>query len=283
VHQVVDGAARRLGDPSNQDLLLELEERLGWGGLLSADHLPVRAFANRSIVHPDLVRPDSLATPAQAERLEAAIAAGQRVVIERFSSAAHHGDSPSGEQQVWPVQLLFHTIGWYLAYEEDAIGRSEGLIRTERLDRLALRRVETGFSRTFEPRSRAVQRLQGLQGLMELCGGISSSERIWPGIWPSPAVIPRRSPGSSKPCASAAPPGCSGSCARVCSASRCATPASRGPFPRIPGDRRGKHHAGSSRCPAAATPIRWRSICPPRPWQPTSTSAAGSSGSGTGS
>lgn len=175
VHQVVDGAARRLGDPSNQDLLLELEERLGRGGLLSADHLPVRAFANRSIVHPDLVRPDSLANPAQAERLEAAIAAGQRVVIERFSNAAHHGDSPGGEQQVWPLQLLFHTIGWYLAYEEDAIGRREGLIRTERLDRLALRRVEAGFCRPLEPRRRAVERLQRL---MHHGGGIFLGEDL---------------------------------------------------------------------------------------------------------
>jgi hypothetical protein len=175
VHAVVDEEVRRLGDPSNQDLLIELEERLRRGGILSADHLPVRAFANRSIVHPDLVRADSLANPAQAERLEAAIAAGQRVVIERFSPAAHHGHSPGGEQQVWPLQLLFHTIGWYLAYEEDAIGRREGLIRTERLDRLALRRVETGFSRTIGTRRRSLERLQRL---MELCGGIFLGEDL---------------------------------------------------------------------------------------------------------
>jgi predicted kinase len=162
VHQVVAQAAGRLADPSNQDLLAELEDQLGRGGILSEDHLPVRAFANRSIVHPELVRSDSLATPAQAERLEAAIAAGQRVVIERFSTAAHHGNSPSGERQVWPLQLLFHTIGWYLAYEEDAVGRPEGLIRTERLDRLALRRVETGFSRPIDVRRRSLERLHRL-------------------------------------------------------------------------------------------------------------------------
>jgi len=67
------------------------------------------------------------------------------------------------------LQLLFHNIGWYLAYERDAVGRDHGLIRTERLDRLALRQVDSGFRRTPEQRADAVRRLARL---MELSGGI---------------------------------------------------------------------------------------------------------------
>ena len=169
VHQVITQAAARLGDPSAQDLLAELEQRLRWGGVLQPDTLPVRVFANRSIVHPDLVRRDSLAAVEQAEKLEAAIAGGQRVLLERFSDAAEHGEEPRDAIRVWPLQLLFHNIGWYLAYEADAVGHDHGLIRTERLDRLALRQVDAGFRRSPEQRASAVARLARL---MELSGGI---------------------------------------------------------------------------------------------------------------
>jgi predicted kinase len=169
VHQVVSQAVSRLGDPTAQDLLAELDERLRWGGVLREDELPVRVFANRSIVHPDLVRRDSLAVPEQAEKLEAAIASGQRVLLERFSDAADHGEEPKRPVHVWPIQLLFHNIGWYVAYEDDAVGHERGLIRTERLDRLALRQVDSGFRRSPEQRADAVRRLARL---MELSGGI---------------------------------------------------------------------------------------------------------------
>ena len=169
IHNVVAQSARRLGDPTAQDLLAELDERLRWGGVLADDDVPVRVFANRSIVHPDLVRPDSLANPQQAEKLEEAIAANQRVLLERFSQAAQFDDSATGELRVWPLQLVFHNIGWYLAYEEDGVGRECGLIGTERLDRLALRQVDTGFARPATARRQGVQRLTRL---MEMGGGI---------------------------------------------------------------------------------------------------------------
>jgi len=55
---------------------------------------------------------------------------------------------------VWPLQLLFHNIGWYLVYEEDAIGTGVGLIRSERIDRLALRRSWRGNRRSDDANTR---------------------------------------------------------------------------------------------------------------------------------
>jgi len=114
-----------------------------------------------------------LAVPQQAERLEAAITAGQRVVLERFSDAANYGEEPKEPIPVWPLQLLFHNIGWYLAYERDALGRDRGLIRTERLDRLALRQVDSGFIRPLKARRAGIDRLTRM---MERCGGIYFGE-----------------------------------------------------------------------------------------------------------
>jgi hypothetical protein len=91
------------------------------------------------------------------------------VVLQRYAASARHAESPEGELQVWPLQLVFHNIGWYLAYEEDGIGRPEGLIRCERLDRLGWCQVERSNQRPAERRRVAVQRLSQL---MEVCGGI---------------------------------------------------------------------------------------------------------------
>lgn len=169
IQGVVSQAAGRLADPSAQDLLAELEQRLRWGGIGLDQHSPVRAFANRSIVSSALVRPDSLAAERQAELLETAIVERRRVELERYASVAAFADSPSGSFRAWPLQLLFHNIGWYLVYEEDAIGREEGLIRTERIDRLALRRSERGYRRDDGAHRRALERLATL---LHLSGGI---------------------------------------------------------------------------------------------------------------
>jgi predicted kinase len=166
---VVREAAERLGDPTAHGLLAELDQRLGWAGLGGEDELPVRAFANRSVLHPALLRPDSLAVERQAERLETAIGENRRVLLERYASAAAHDGDHDGMLRVWPLQLLFHTISWYLLFEEDAIGREEGLIRCERLDRLALRRSESGTRRDPQGRSRALERARRL---LHHCGGI---------------------------------------------------------------------------------------------------------------
>ena len=169
IHGVVSQAAGRLADPSAQDLLVELEQRLTWGGVDTAMASPVRAFANRSIVSSALVRPDSLASERQAEFLETAIVERRRVELERYASVASFPDSPSGSFRAWPLQLLFHNIGWYLVYEEDSVGRAEGLIRSERIDRLALRRSERGYRRSDDAHADGLRRLETL---LHLSGGI---------------------------------------------------------------------------------------------------------------
>ncbi|WP_398330967.1 AAA family ATPase [Vulcanococcus sp.] len=169
IHGVVSQAAGRLADPSAQHLLVELEQRLSWGGIDTEITSPVRAFANRSIVSSDLVRPDSLAAERQAERLETAIVERRRVELERYASVASYADSPSGTFRAWPLQLLFHNIGWYLVFEEDSVGTGVGLIRCERIDRLALRRSERGYRRNDEAHAEAMSRLETL---LHLSGGI---------------------------------------------------------------------------------------------------------------
>ncbi|MFM7264769.1 MAG: hypothetical protein ACKOZW_04085, partial [Cyanobium sp.] len=101
-----------------------------------------------------------LSAERQAEALETAIVERRRIELERYASVASFADGPTGLFRFWPLQLLFHTIGWYLVYEEEAIGTGVGLIRSERLDRLALRRSERGSRRTDEAHAQALRRLE---------------------------------------------------------------------------------------------------------------------------
>ncbi len=151
---VVREAVARLADPTAQDLLEELEQRLQWGGIAIDATPPVRAFANRSIVSSALVRDDSLAVERQAEQLEAAIVERRRLELRRYDQVGSYDGGPAGTIRAWPLQLLFHNIGWYLVYEEDTVGLAEGLIRTERLDRLALRRNEQASAAAKRPTAR---------------------------------------------------------------------------------------------------------------------------------
>ncbi len=108
------------------------------------------------------MRPDSLAAERQAEALETAIVERRRIDLERYATVGSFADSPNGSFRVWPLQLLFHNIGWYLVFEDDAIGTGVGLIRSERIDRLALRRSERGNRRSDDSHQQALARLQTL-------------------------------------------------------------------------------------------------------------------------
>ncbi len=184
IQALVQQAAGRLADPSAQPLLAELEQRLAWAGL-DQPAPPLRLYARHGVVDTALVRRESLAAPRGAEAIEQAIAQRRRVLLKRFSSAGSHGGTTigdgSGEWRVWPLQLIFHHVGWYLCVEEDVIGQENGLIRCERLDRLALQRISArsgpsdGLRRSPERQHVALQRLERL---LHHSGGIHFGDDI---------------------------------------------------------------------------------------------------------
>ena len=104
--------------PNNE----EIKTRFKWAGIKSGK--TTRIFANKSIVNPSLTRSDSLANSKHTERLEDAIRLNHLIEIEFFSSSAKFSNSKKEKfVEVWPIQLIFHNIGWYLAcllYTSDA-------------------------------------------------------------------------------------------------------------------------------------------------------------------
>jgi hypothetical protein len=162
LHNVLRQSAGRLADPSAQNLLVELDERLGWAGISAKGLAPVRSYARHAVVDTKLVRRDSLAAPRRAEKIEAAIVEHRRVLLQRYPGVGSFADSPEGELRVWPLQLIFHNVGWYLLFEEDQVGHEQGLIRSERLDRLASPPSNGDLRRSPEEHAAAISRLERL-------------------------------------------------------------------------------------------------------------------------
>ncbi|MBM5809448.1 MAG: WYL domain-containing protein [Cyanobacteria bacterium M_surface_9_m1_291] len=278
IHGVVSQAAGRLADPTTQDLLRELEQRFAWGGIAVDGSTPVRAFANRSIVSSALVRPDSLAAERQAEALETAIVEWRRIELERYVSVGCFADSPNGSFRVWPLQLLFHNIGWYLVFEEGTIDNGVGLIRSERIDRLALRRSERGNRRSDEAHSQALLRLELL---LHHSGGIHFGNDL-------KNQLRLASPNARIRARQLVTLRCCSQGLVLCLHPRrpAAQPDRAHPLLQAPGWRalvaspQRPARGWSPAAPVTCTPIRWSSTCPPGPWSATSTCATGSLASG---
>jgi hypothetical protein len=183
MHSIVLDATTRQHDPSpaGYELRDKLSACLPRAGIAIDERLPVRATANRSIVDPELVAATALTR--HARQLEQAIVRREQIVIAKLSHAGRFQPQDSSQTQVaagasqgpstvWPLQLLFHNIAWYLAYEMQPVpGHTHGLIKTDRLDWLEWR---SSPPRQAPPRSYAEQQASValLHRLIKRSGGI---------------------------------------------------------------------------------------------------------------
>lgn len=116
---------------------------------------------------------DSLAR--KIDVLEGAIASGQLLELNRFSGSAKFTQNSETNTNnnynsyflAYPLQIVFHNIGWYLAYEY-AEGIDKGLFKFERLERLFLGQ-NTKQSRSIKEQEKSLIKLQTLY---QASGGI---------------------------------------------------------------------------------------------------------------
>jgi predicted kinase len=175
VHSLLKASLERLSDASQRPVLEALEDRLRWAGLLDYQlprvRHPKRAFANRALTE---APNGTLAQPETNQRVERAIVDRRRIRLRHRTdpkpTQAMRQRGDDGSFVVWPLQLLFHNISWYLAFERYGIGTSQGLIQTLRLDRLELLGEDGNARRNSEQEH--VGALQRLERLLHLCGGL---------------------------------------------------------------------------------------------------------------
>jgi WYL domain len=134
--QALASQAQMQGDPRIQSLYAQLEQRLRGLNLSLGGELlyPVRTQLDRSIVptNPEEMRRKGRYKGtlfARLRELEGAIGAGRAIELYRASSP--YQSSRVGHEQVYPLQLIYADIAWYLLSENV----SDGHLAISRVDR----------------------------------------------------------------------------------------------------------------------------------------------------
>jgi predicted DNA-binding transcriptional regulator YafY len=131
------------GDPQVRQIYQTLERRLRGLNLEEQEDFfyPVRAYLNRPIIYTD---PDEMIAKGKnrhslchcLETVENAIAQGQ--IIELYRHAEPY-QQQTGYLQVYPLQLFYHDIAWYLLYEE---ARTPHFYAESEIQHLAVERLD---------------------------------------------------------------------------------------------------------------------------------------------
>ncbi len=173
VFRLLEAQANSLSDPVALSIYETFKNRLGDAKIAHPESYPVRAIYNKNIVDLNSLSNDSLAR--KIDVLEGAIASGKLLELNRFIGSAEFTQNDAKNNQIdknsyflaYPLQIVFHNIGWYLGYE-CVDKKDKDLFKFERLDRLFLGR-KINQSRDIKQQ---VNALNKLQKLYQVSGGI---------------------------------------------------------------------------------------------------------------
>jgi predicted kinase len=165
VFRLLESQAKSLEDPESFAVYEKFQERMQWSQLAQSQSYPVRVIHNRNIVNLEKLPPSALVH--QTKELEAAIEEGQLLELAHLVGSPRYQAAANNYFFAYPLQLVFHNIGWYLGLEYFT-GEQQGLLKFERVDRLLL-----GNQKSWQrSRSEQLRSLEKLQKLYEASGGI---------------------------------------------------------------------------------------------------------------
>ncbi len=165
-------------DPDN--ILNTFAERLAYSKVLPADDikqgLDVRRIGSRGIVDPKQVSYMSLLR--RQDNLETAIRKGHCLRLVRLPhTGIFQKDLPQERLEVYPLAIVFHSIGWYLGYQH----RDTGLYAFTRMDRLVSESTLQQHQRSVNAQKRAQAELLKLydEGVSPYLGQDVSQQKAY--------------------------------------------------------------------------------------------------------
>jgi predicted kinase len=146
-----------LNDPLALDLYKSVQKRLQYVQLDTPDRYPVRTMLSKPIVDVNCLPSNCLAHPSALDSAETAIVEGKYLRLRRLKGSGRHFHDQDEPFDALPLRIIFHRIGWYLAYQRC----SDGLLKFERLDRL----TGAHFSTAKLPKAPQKEALQQIERL----------------------------------------------------------------------------------------------------------------------
>lgn len=156
--QILEPQAIKLEDPLALATYRKFQERLQLLKLETCTTYPVRTILNQPIMTQGSVSATALANPRNLAMLELVIQQGEKIKLRKLRGQGRHQGDPEGYLEVWPIQLGYYNIGWYLGYQCCGDGRFV-FDRLDRLEGLPL----GGASRSKAERLQALKQLDRLQ------------------------------------------------------------------------------------------------------------------------
>ena len=158
VFQVLQSQAQSLNDPIALEIYDTFAQRMVQSKLPINHIYPVRAIANRNMIDPEYLSPESLAR--NSRQVEEAIFEGRLLELNRFVGSGKFPKDQQGFFLAYPLQIIFSNSAWYLGYEI-VEGEYEGLFRFERLDRLFIGQLQSKV-RSRQEQEKALEILEKL-------------------------------------------------------------------------------------------------------------------------
>ena len=165
VFQLLETQAKHLEDPIALEVYETFKQRMETSKLAESDSYPVRAIHNHNIVNLEMISESSLARNTEA--VEDAIAQGKLLELGRIPESGVFEKQSDKLFLVYPLQIVFHNIGWYLGFEHYQ-KEKRGLLQFERLDRLFLGKPQS----KARSRNTQLKSLNHLITLYQSSGGI---------------------------------------------------------------------------------------------------------------
>lgn len=165
---ILQSQAKSLDDPLALDFYNTFKERMLQTKLIDSKEniYPIRSIANHSIVDEKHLHETSLLK--KLPYLENAIVKGELLELNTFSSSPKYESDANSFVTVYPLQIVFYNLAWYLGYERVTKDAQSGLLKLQRLDRLFL----GNFQNQYRSRQEQNKALEKLQKLLQASAGI---------------------------------------------------------------------------------------------------------------
>lgn len=162
IYRLLQVSSRTLENPWEQAVYEMVDQRMRLSRIDTSELYPIRQLGNQSIVDPTLAASGTLADRQGLQVVEEAMEQGELLEVKRLPGATFTGEA-SEIFRLWPLQLVFHQIAWYLGCEYHS-GKKQGLMRFERMDRLFLHQRHCA-ERSRKEQLVALDRLHKLYGV----------------------------------------------------------------------------------------------------------------------
>jgi predicted kinase len=136
IYRLLQVSTRALENPWEQAIYEMMDQRMRLSRIDTSELYPTRRLGNQPIVDPTLAPSGTLADRRGLQVVEEAMETGELLEVKRLPGATFPGEAVESFR-LWPLQLVFHQIAWYLGCEYHG-GEQQGLMRFERMDRLFL-------------------------------------------------------------------------------------------------------------------------------------------------